>query len=205
MPQNLDPSHYWSTVGHGMELSDKEYVARCLGGNPEAFRPLVERYQRLVFSHLAGRMRDPWHAEEATQEAFVRAFQNLKRLKKPESFYAWLLGIAGRVALEQLREQQRTTQNDKVLDLLADQDAEPPPSLEAALAALPEVGRRLIQLRYYEGLSCQEVALRLDMPLGTVTKTLSRAFGLLRQELSKQHFTKPEVHLSTLRSGHELR
>ena len=54
---------------------------------------------------------------------------------------------------------------------------------ETALAALPETYRQVILLRYYEELSCQEVAERLDMPLGTVTKTLSRAYALLRQEL----------------------
>jgi RNA polymerase sigma factor (sigma-70 family) len=48
---------------------------------------------------------------------------------------------------------------------------------------LPENHRQVILLRYYGGLSCQETAARLGMPLGTVTKTLSRAYVLLRQEL----------------------
>jgi len=189
-----------------MEISDKECVARCLCGDTEAFRPLVIRYQRLVFAHLAGQMRDSTYVEEAAQETFVRAFQNLKQLKKPESFYAWLLGIAGRVAKEQLRNMQRTSQDDQVLAHLADESAPPEdyPTLEAALAVLPEASRRLIQLRYYEGLSCQEVVFRLGMPLGTVTKTLSRAFTLLRQELSRHEYTKSETHLSSLRSGHEM-
>lgn len=190
-----------------MELSDKECVARCLRGDAEFFRPLVQRYQRLVFSHLAGHLRDPMHAEEAAQETFVRAFENLKKLRKPESFYAWLLGIAGRVAQEQLRTLQRSSQDDQILENLADEDAcrENPPSLETALAALPEHCRRLIQLRYYEGLSCQEVAQRLEMPLGTVTKTLSRAYALLRQELSNQEKRQPFIQLTTMRSGHEMR
>jgi len=55
--------------------------------------------------------------------------------------------------------------------------------LEEVIAVLPESHRQVILLRYYEGLSCQEVARRLDMPLGTVTKTLSRAYLLLRREL----------------------
>jgi len=55
--------------------------------------------------------------------------------------------------------------------------------LEEVIAVLPESHRQVILLRYYEGLSCQEVAIRLEMPLGTVTKTLSRAYVLLRQEL----------------------
>jgi RNA polymerase sigma-70 factor (ECF subfamily) len=64
----------------------------------------------------------------------------------------------------------------------ADDGAEDYP-LEEAMTALPEKHRHVIVLRYYEGLSCQEIATRLAMPLGTVTKTLSRAYLLLRQEL----------------------
>jgi RNA polymerase sigma-70 factor (ECF subfamily) len=60
--------------------------------------------------------------------------------------------------------------------------------LEEALAALPENHRQMILLRYYEGLSCQEVATRLGLPLGTVTKTLSRAYLLLRHELEARDF-----------------
>jgi len=189
-----------------MELTDKECVAHCLGGDRDAFRPLVERYQRLVFSHLAGRLRDTMQTEEAVQESFVRAFLNLNKLRKPESFYAWLLGIAGRVAQEQLRTMNRSNQEEPRMEDLADECAhrEDPPSLESALATLPENCRRLIQLRYYEGLSCQEAALRLEMPLGTVTKTLSRAYALLRQELTDRGRAHPETQIPIMRSGHEM-
>lgn len=57
-----------------------------------------------------------------------------------------------------------------------------------SLAVLPENQRQVILLRYYEGLSCQEVATRLGLPLGTVTKTLSRAYLLLRHELEARDF-----------------
>lgn len=168
-----------------MELSDADCVKRCLRGDTEAYRPLVLRYERLVFSHLAGRMRDSGHVEEAAQETFVRAFQNLDRLRKPESFYAWLLGIAGRVAQEHWKHQQRGVLHDTEPDELADEGSriEDAPSLETALALLPERGRRLIELRYYQDLSCQDIARQLGMPLGTVTKTLSRAHALLRKAL----------------------
>jgi len=56
------------------------------------------------------------------------------------------------------------------------------------MAVLPENHRQVILLRYYEGLSCQEVATRLAMPLGTVTKTLSRAYVQLRHELEARDF-----------------
>jgi len=170
-----------------MELTDKEHVERCRDGHPDDFRLLVDRYQGPLFSFLAGRLKDHGQAEEAAQESFVRAFQALRKLRKPESFYSWLLGIAGRVAKEQFRALTRRQQDCEVAEFImpdaADHQSEYP--LEEAIAALPESHRQVIVLRYYEGLSCQEIATRLETPLGTVTKTLSRAYALLRQELAK--------------------
>jgi RNA polymerase sigma-70 factor (ECF subfamily) len=168
-----------------MELTDKVYVERCRDGHADDFRVLVQRYQRPLFSYLAGRLGDHSQAEEAAQESFVRAFLSLKKLRRPESFYSWLLGIAGRVAKEQFRVLARRQRDCEVTENIMTNAAEGVEEypLEEAIAALPESYRQVILLRYYEGLSCRDVATRLDMPLGTVTKTLSRAYTLLRQRL----------------------
>jgi RNA polymerase sigma-70 factor (ECF subfamily) len=168
-----------------VEFSDQEYVESSRNGCPDHFRLLVQRYQRPLFSFIASRLGSQTEAEEAAQESFVRAFLSLKKLRKPESFYSWLLGIAGRVVKEQFRSHARRERDcEAAQSLLADSaGAEPDYPLEEAIAALPESYRQVILLRYYEGLSCQEIATRLGMPLGTVTKTLSRAYALLREEL----------------------
>jgi len=179
-----------------MSLSDKEYVKNCRDGHPEDFGSLVHRYQAPLFSYLAGQLGDHLQAEEAAQESFVRAFLSLKKLRKPESFYSWLLGIAGRVAKEQFRSQERRRKDREAAETMladaGDTPAECP--LEEVIAALPESQRQVILLRYYEGLSCQEVATRLEMPLGTVTKTLSRAYALLRQELATRESAEQTVN-----------
>jgi len=168
-----------------MDLTDQQYVERCRDGHPEDFGGLVARYQKPLFSFLASRVRNFQQAEEAAQESFVRAFVSLAKLRKPESFYSWLLGIAARVAKEQFRFESRHRQDPEAITTLvtnaADHNQDYP--VEEAIAALPENNRQVILLRYYEGLSCQEVAIRLNIPLGTVTKTLSRAYELHRQEL----------------------
>lgn len=179
-----------------MVLTDKEYVEHCRNGHPEDFGLLVARYQKPLFSYLASRVSDGGQAEEAAQESFVRAFLSLRKLRKPESFYSWLLGIAGRVAKEQFRSaahRQRDREAAETMMTGADDSAEEYP-LEEAIAALPESHRQVILLRYYERLSCQEVATRLDQPLGTVTKTLSRAYALLRQELAVREGAEPTVN-----------
>jgi len=179
-----------------MDLTDKEYVEHCRDGHPEDFGRLVERYQKALFSYLASRVGDEGRAEEAAQESFVRAFLSLKKLRKPESFYSWLLGIAGRVAKEQFRSATHRQRDREAAETMmsdtTDRHEEHP--LEEAIAALPESQRQVILLRYYERLSCQEVATRLGLPLGTVTKTLSRAYVLLRQELTVREGAEPTIN-----------
>ncbi len=190
-----------------MNLTDQELVERCRGTDGTvAYRQLVERYQRPVYAYVAGRLGDPSLARDATQEAFVRAYFSLGTLRKPAALHAWLLGIAGRVALEQLREQRRRGEvpeqaaagaTEPAVETGADDDSR----LDEAIAALPELPRRLILLRYFDQLSCQEIAARLRMPLGSVTKTLSRAYGELRTSLQATAETTQRSHLE---KHHEL-
>jgi RNA polymerase sigma-70 factor (ECF subfamily) len=168
-----------------MDLTDREYVERSRNGNPDDFRFLVLRYQGPVFAFVAGRLGNRTLAREAAQESFVRAFFALGKLQKPEAFHAWLLGIAGRVALEFQRTVARRKEDGESAETVAvpASDPEDDIQLEEAIAALPDAYRQLILLRYFEQLSCQEIAERVQMPLGSVTKTLSRAYAALRQIL----------------------
>ena len=179
-----------------MDLTDKEYVERCRDGHPEDFGRLVDRYQKPLFAFLAARVSNHPQAEEAAQESFVRAFLSLKKLRQPESFYFWLLGIAGRVAREQFREEVHDRRDREAAQEMLDgaTESEPDYPLEEAIAALPENHRQVICLRYYEGLSCQEIAIRLGLPLGTVTKTLSRAYARLREELREHERAESNIN-----------
>ena len=104
------------------EPSDGEYVVSSRNGCPDHFRLLVQRYQRPLFAYLSSRLGNQLEAEEVAQESFVRAFLSLKKLRKPESFYAWLMGIAGRVLKEQFRAVERRKQDRAVAETLLAQD-----------------------------------------------------------------------------------
>jgi RNA polymerase sigma-70 factor (ECF subfamily) len=169
--------------------NDRYYVERCLDGHPDDFRHLVRRYQPVLLTYLVGKLgRRDW-AEDAAQETLVRAYFNIGKLKKPESFYSWLLGIAHLVAREQQKKEVIRRKHESVRALVEETPEPDPPQnygLKAIVAALPGVYRTLILLRYYGGLSCQEVAERLDMPIGTVTARMARAYVLLRNALQKE-------------------
>jgi RNA polymerase sigma-70 factor (ECF subfamily) len=171
-----------------MAATDAQYVTLCLNSHPDAFRQLVRRYQAPLISYLTGRLGDADQAEEAAQETFVRAFFRLKTLRASESFFGWLLGIARRVAQEQCRAERRYR---------AAVSAVPPPpappqqseddAVHQTVAKLPPKYMEVVLLRYYGGLSCSDVAEQLNIPLGTVTKRLSRAYDMLRDSLLDRH------------------
>jgi RNA polymerase sigma-70 factor (ECF subfamily) len=171
-----------------MPETDRYYIERCLDGHPEDFRYLVRRYQAVLLAHLAGKLGNKDSAEEAAQESLVRAYFNMDKLRRPELFFSWLLGIADRVAKELIRREQAHRQKEAVVSYF--QQAQPPElsqdcALETAIAALPEAYKQVILLRYYGDSSCNQIAEQLDMPLGTVTKTLSRAYAMLRDSLQQ--------------------
>jgi RNA polymerase sigma-70 factor (ECF subfamily) len=169
-----------------MTETDQFYVGRCLDGHPDDFRHLVRRYQPVLLAHLAGKFGRRDRAEEAAQETFVRAYFKMDKLRKPESFLSWLLAIADNVAREQQR-QEHVRRKREPVRVFCEEAPQPELSedydLEAVVAGLPEAYRTVILLRYYGGRSCRQIAEQLDMPLGTVTVTLSRAYALLRKAL----------------------
>jgi RNA polymerase sigma-70 factor, ECF subfamily len=171
----------------GMSEPDAECVRSCLDGHPEAFRFLVDRHQAALMKRLHVRLEDAEEAAEVAQETFVRAYFALRNLQKPEAFFPWLVGIADRVVKEMFRaaKRRRTVALSEAgeADPSEKRNASPDPEVANAIAALPEVYREVIVLRFHEGRSCDEISRRLDVPLGTVTKRLSRAYGLLRERL----------------------
>ena len=172
-----------------MAESDQYYVEQCLNGHPDEFRYLVRRYQTVLLAHLAWKLGSKDSADEAAQETFVRAFFNMCKLKKPDSFFSWLLGIADRVAKEHRREEQSKRQREIAHSLpeeAPNTELSQDYALEAAIAELPEAYREVVLLRYYGGRPCNQIAEQLDMPLGTVTKTLSRAYAMLRSSLQQR-------------------
>ncbi len=204
--KSLFASLYYETIilihpeleGVDVLETDTFYIEQCLDGHPDDFRFLVKRYQGALMGHLTGKLGNRDHAEEAAQESFVRAYFNVGKLKKPESFFAWLLGISNRVAREFQRKEQVRQQREVSRSSLEQSDARQLSQdygLESAIAGLPEKYRQVILLRYYSQMSCKQIADRLRQSLGTITKTLSRAYAILRQKLQEQAQAEMEVQL----------
>lgn len=167
---------------------DEACVARCKAGDVEAFSLLVERHQATVYS-IAYRMvasRD--EAQDLAQDAFVRAFAAMRRFRGDCSFRTWICRIVTRLCVDALRARPRRAQ---LLGSLQDTGAEGDWTesvvnrqvLEHAVASLPVHYRAAIVLRHGEGLSYEEIARILHLPLGTVKTHIKRARTMLARHL----------------------
>jgi len=169
-------------------MDEEGLVRASRQGDGGAFASLVGRYSRAVVGRQYACTHERSSAEDLAQETFVRAWQGLGRLEDDRSFGSWLLSIAGYVGQEWIRRKQAA---QKVRAVLAEavepaRGGGPDLPLAAAVAELPPEVQQILALRHDRGLSCEEIASELGKPLGTVTKTLSRAYAQLRERLTRR-------------------
>lgn len=176
---------------------DGRLVAQALGGNPDAFATLVERYDRAVY-HLAYRMlRNTEDARDATQEAFFKAYRSLRTFKPGAKFSTWIFAIAYHGCCDRLNRSKRFS-NEELPDRA---DPTPGPEqqaialdeasrLRAAIEALPEKYRAVITLFHLQGKQYEEIAEVLSLPMGTVKTHLFRAKEQLRRLLAGTEVTE---------------
>ena len=177
-----------AAVGHlPIEATDEALVAATRGGDRAAFSCLIERYRDLVFAYAYARLRDREEAEDVAQDAFVRAYLSLGRLRWSGSWQSWLMRIVSRKAVDRLRRHRPSvdvTEIDRPAPLHASPSAvvevrEGVAALGAALRELPEAQRECWVLREMGGYSYDEIAEELGVPVSTVRGLLARARGFL--------------------------
>ncbi len=178
-------------TGSNPSPTDQDLVSASLHGDRQAFGELVNRYRDGAVAVVYRMTGDQQTAEEAAQEAFIRAWQKLHSYKPQYSFRSWVYSIAAHGALDMLRGAREAVDID--LLPLESQAGKPEAELEAeerrsqvqrAVLALPPAARAVLVLREYEGLSYQEIATALDIPVGTVMSRLNYARSQLRQSLA---------------------
>lgn len=165
-------------------------------GDTHAYSRIVASCQNTVTSLALAIVRDVQASEDIAQEAFLKAWQNLRRLQNPSSFLPWLRQITRNLALDHLRERQQRAREIAQADDLIAAVADPHPTpmehliegereLAAAelISALPDDSREVLLLFYREGQSSQQVAALLGLSDAAVRKRLSRARAAVRSEL----------------------
>lgn len=187
-------------------LDDRELATHAARGHEPAFRELLVRYERPVFSLVYRMVRDRTLAEDLAQEAFIRAFNAIGTYKTSYKFSNWILKIANNHTIDHLRKRRletvsidgspHATTADEVSQsrvMIASSDETPAEyvehrelgsQIEQAIAGLREEYRTVIVLRHVEGYAYDEIADIMELPLGTVKTYLHRARGELRTSLA---------------------
>jgi RNA polymerase sigma-70 factor (ECF subfamily) len=183
--------------------TDQEVVERARKSEEIAYRELLRRYQRPVFSLIFRMVRDRELAEDLSQETFVKVLNALDRYRPEYKFSSWVFKIANNAAIDHLRRKELDTLSleggpdattperlEATALQLGDQAESPLDELEArelgstievAIGQLREEYRSCIILRHVEGRPYDEIAEILDLPLGTVKTYIHRARAELRE------------------------
>ena len=169
--------------------TDAELVNAVVDGDKQAFAVLVKRYERPVRGVALDVLGDYHSAADVSQEAFVKAYEQLAGLRKPKAFGPWLMKITRRCALDSLRRRPKETRLEtKIVTAIEgpngqlDEDKQ---RLLAAIVKLPKAEKQVVMLRYFGDHGVKDVAEIVGRSTGTVTKQLSRAHKRLRRILER--------------------
>ena len=183
-------------MGDGPVEDSAEFLDRLRSGDAGAFEALVTIYQHRVFSVALRMLGNPAEAEDVAQDVFLRAHRALPGFRGEAKLSTWLYAIASRLCLTRLGSGVRrlTQYGDETLTRLADGQVDPVAEVERseveialhrAIAELDEDRRIVVVLRDLEGLSYEEIAQALKLPVGTVRSRLHRARSDLKDKLER--------------------
>ena len=200
-------------------LTDEELVARSRTGDTESFNQLVRRWERPIFAlayRTLGREED---ARDVTQETFLRAFRALPGFKGDSKFSSWLYRIALNLCRDWMRRDRRAPMvnvpegveihelSSEKQDVASVEDlaarAELSTAVAAAMELLPAEQRNAILLKEYHGLTFQEIADLMKIPLSTAKTRLYQGLTLLRRHLAEQGKFDPSAGQKSSRPRHE--
>ncbi len=187
------------------KLTDQEIVALARQGREAAYRELIGRYQRPVFSLIYRLVRDREKSEDLAQETFIKVLNALDRYDPSYKFSSWIFKIAHNTSLDHLRKKEPQTlslegsphaetaseQEASVIQALSTEETpedfaasrELGATLEVAIGKLRPEYRTAIVLCHVEGRPYEEIAETMGVPLGTVKTYIHRARNELKKEL----------------------
>jgi RNA polymerase sigma-70 factor (ECF subfamily) len=197
--------------------TEAQWIAEAKNGNKDAFAKLVEKYQKPVYSVCYRMLGTPTSAEDAAQEAFIRAYQALDRYDPNRSFATWILSIASNYSIDQLRKKKVTilSMDNEKYGWMSPPDPGPNPEkaaiikekqalVQTILAELNETDRAAVILQYWHDYSYEEIAETLDLSTSAVKSRLFRARRLMAEKWQDlQLVSAAPVNPTAKRIAHE--
>lgn len=169
-------------------VEDADLIGRARRGDVEGFNLLVSRWEKRVFNYLLRLTGSPDDSLDLSQDVFLKAYQNLRKLDDPARFGPWLFRIAHNEAYSEFRRRRPEPHED--VASLADREAAPGIEIDLSLAVNTALGRltaeqrETVVLKVYQGFKFDEMAEILGAPVSTIKSRLYTALDLLKQELA---------------------
>lgn len=176
-------------------LSDLELVNQSKSGDPEAFSELVRRHQHVVFNVAYRFMRDSALAEDMAQESFLKAYRLLKGFRGDCAFSTWMYRVTCSVCLTELNRRKRRNAVEQELQHETPMAEEPvenpdmPEMIRRCVKRLPDRYVQIITLYYLKGVSYEEIAQVMNIPMGTLKTWMFRARKQLRGVVEQEMHT----------------
>jgi RNA polymerase sigma-70 factor (ECF subfamily) len=169
-----------------MDPSERENYQAAIHGDREAFEMIIHTHSRTLFAIAYGILQNREEAEDVAQDSLVKAWKTRWRVRNPEKFPAWLATIARHRAHDVFRKRRTVPLSEQVTEPI---ESEPPKTsaldqrLHAALAALPELHRAALTLRYFEEMDYRTIENSLGLTNGALRGILGRALASMRKQL----------------------
>ncbi len=169
-----------------MDPSERETYQAAIHGDREAFEMIIRAYSRTLFAIAYGILQNREEAEDVVQDSLVKAWKTRWRVRDPEKFPAWFATIARHKAHDVFRKRRTVPLSEQVTEPI-----EPEPAntsgldqkLHSALAALPELHRAALTLRYFEEMDYRTIENSLGLTNGALRGILGRALASMRKQL----------------------
>jgi RNA polymerase sigma-70 factor, ECF subfamily len=169
-----------------MDASEREQYRAAIHGDREAFEMIIRTHSRTLFAIAYGILQSRVEAEDVVQDSLVKAWKTRWRVRDPAKFPAWLTTIARHRAHDILRKRRAVPLSEQLIGLV---ESEPNDTsaldrqLHSALAALPELHRAALTLRYFEEMDYRTIEGTLGLSNGALRGILGRALASLRKQL----------------------
>jgi RNA polymerase sigma-70 factor (ECF subfamily) len=172
-----------------MDPHEREQYQAAIHGDREAFEMIIRTQSRPLFAIAYGILQNREEAEDAVQDALIKAWKSRWRVRAPEKFPAWLGTIARYRAHDLLRKRRTVPLDEQMKEVAADRSADALPDsdrqeqLQSAMATLPELHRSAIALRYLENMDYATIEQTLGLSNGALRGILGRALATMRKQL----------------------
>lgn len=172
----------------GDSPGDADLVKRVLRGDPESYRPLVERYQRAVLGLSIQLLGPGGDAEDLAQESLVRAYRYLNSLKEQERFGPWLFQVVRSLARDRKRRrdaEKKALQSRR--DMIRWAAVPGGPGIGPVLYRLPPQEYQVLRMRYFEGLEYEEIGRRMAKTFSQVDHLIRKARAHLGRIIAREN------------------